>query len=54
MGEGTFGRVLECWDRKLKESVAIKIIRNVRKYREAAMVEVHSLSTLLYLHPSPS
>jgi hypothetical protein len=40
MGEGTFGRVLECWDRKRKETVAIKVIRSVPKYREAAMIEV--------------
>ena len=37
---GTFGRVLECWDRKCKEYVAIKIVRNVQKYRDAAMIEV--------------
>jgi serine/threonine protein kinase len=40
MGEGTFGRVLECWDRKTKVTVAIKVIRSVPKYREAAMIEV--------------
>ncbi|MEW5320462.1 MAG: hypothetical protein WDW38_011533 [Sanguina aurantia] len=40
MGEGTFGRVLECWDRKHKEYVAIKIVRNIDKYRHAAMIEV--------------
>jgi len=39
---GTFGRVLECWDRKNKDYVAIKIVRNVQKYRDAAMIEVHS------------
>lgn len=37
---GTFGRVLECWDRKNREYVAIKIVRNVQKYRDAAMIEV--------------
>eukprot|EP00850_Spirogloea_muscicola_P004916 SM000022S07130 [mRNA] locus=s22:53604:54122:+ [translate_table: standard] len=25
---GTFGRVVECWDRKAQEYVAIKVIRN--------------------------
>ncbi|KAJ9534697.1 hypothetical protein QJQ45_013058 [Haematococcus lacustris] len=40
MGEGTFGRVLECWDRKHKDYVAIKIVRNIDKYRHAAMIEV--------------
>lgn len=37
---GTFGRVLECWDRKQREYVAIKIVRNIDKYRHAAMIEV--------------
>ncbi|KAK9804159.1 hypothetical protein WJX73_006474 [Symbiochloris irregularis] len=46
MGEGTFGRVLECWDRKCKEYVAIKIVRNVQKYRDAAMIELEVLNTL--------
>ena len=40
MGEGTFGRVLECWDRKNKDYCAIKVVRNVKKYRDAAMIEV--------------
>lgn len=37
---GTFGRVLECWDRKTNEYVAVKIVKNVEKYRHAAMIEV--------------
>lgn len=44
MGEGTFGRVLECWDRKKKLTVAVKVIRSVPKYREAAMIEVRRLA----------
>lgn len=32
--------MLECWDRKNKDYVAIKIVRNVQKYRDAAMIEV--------------
>jgi len=43
MGEGTFGQVLECWDRKSKDLVAIKIVRGLKKYREAAMIEVDVL-----------
>ncbi|MCO5560654.1 hypothetical protein L7F22_014271 [Adiantum nelumboides] len=46
MGEGTFGRVLECWDRDAEELVAIKVIRSAEKYREAAMVEVDVLCIL--------
>ena len=29
-GEGTFGQVLECWDRRRKDFVALKIIRNIQ------------------------
>ncbi|PSR96728.1 Serine/threonine-protein kinase, partial [Actinidia chinensis var. chinensis] len=46
MGEGTFGQVLECWDREQKEMVAIKIVRGINKYREAAMIEVEVLQQL--------
>lgn len=43
---GTFGRVLECWDRERKEMVAIKIVRGIKKYREAAMIEIDVLQQL--------
>ncbi|KAI9173386.1 hypothetical protein LWI28_000577 [Acer negundo] len=46
MGEGTFGQVLECWDRERKEMVAIKIVRGIKKYREAAMIEIEVLQQL--------
>ncbi|XP_062100030.1 serine/threonine-protein kinase AFC3 isoform X1 [Humulus lupulus] len=46
MGEGTFGRVLECWDRQAREYVAIKVVRSIRKYRDAAMIEVDILQHL--------
>lgn len=46
LGEGTFGRVLECWDRDARAHVAIKIIRSVRKYREAAMMEIKVLRAI--------
>ena len=36
---GTFGQVLECLDNEKKEPVAIKIVRSISKYREAAMIE---------------
>lgn len=39
-------RVLECWDRLHREHVAVKIVRNVEKYRHAAMIEMEVLSTL--------
>uniref|UniRef100_A0A0C9RVL8 dual-specificity kinase n=1 Tax=Wollemia nobilis TaxID=56998 RepID=A0A0C9RVL8_9CONI len=43
MGEGTFGQVLECWDRESREFVAIKIVRGIEKYRDAARVEISVL-----------
>lgn len=43
---GTFGQVLECWDKERKEMVAIKIVRGIKKYREAAMIEVDVLQQL--------
>ncbi|XP_061366681.1 serine/threonine-protein kinase AFC1 isoform X1 [Gastrolobium bilobum] len=46
MGEGTFGQVLECFDNEKKEAVAIKIVRSINKYREAAMTEIDVLMRL--------
>ncbi|OAY72938.1 Serine/threonine-protein kinase AFC3 [Ananas comosus] len=43
---GTFGRVLECWDRETRDYVAIKVVRSIRKYREAAMLEIDVLNLL--------
>jgi len=43
---GTFGRVFECWDRKVRGYVAVKVVRNVQKYRDAAMIELAVLATL--------
>jgi len=37
---------LECWDRKEKKFVAVKIIRAIEKYRVAAMMEVLLLSVI--------
>ncbi|WCJ29798.1 Protein kinase superfamily protein [Euphorbia peplus] len=46
MGEGTFGRVLECWDRQTRQYVAVKVVRSIKKYRDAAMIEVDILHLL--------
>ncbi|KAL7067017.1 protein kinase domain-containing protein [Cryptosporidium serpentis] len=42
-GEGTFGRVFECEDLKRKRKVAIKVVRNVQRYTEAAKIEAEIL-----------
>ncbi|XP_023764561.1 serine/threonine-protein kinase AFC3 isoform X2 [Lactuca sativa] len=54
MGEGTFGRVLECWDRETRGYVAIKVVRSIRKYRDAAMIEVDVLEQLAKNHKGRS
>lgn len=43
LGEGTFGKVLECWDRLQSQRVAIKVVRSVTKYRQAAKLEIDVL-----------
>lgn len=37
---------MECWDREAHEFVAIKVVRSIRKYRNAAMVEIDVLNHL--------
>jgi dual-specificity kinase len=47
LGEGTFGKVVECVDRKSPErKYAVKIIRAVQKYREASKIEIRVLEEL--------
>ncbi|XP_060588685.1 dual specificity protein kinase CLK2-like isoform X4 [Ruditapes philippinarum] len=47
LGEGTFGKVIEVKDsRRNSEHVALKIIKNVEKYREAAKLEINVLEKL--------
>ena len=52
LGEGTFGRVLSCHDRIEQRDVAIKVVRSVPKYRDAAMIELEVLNTLRYHDPT--
>ncbi|XP_041361818.1 uncharacterized protein LOC121377793 isoform X2 [Gigantopelta aegis] len=47
LGEGTFGKVVECKDlQRVPERVALKVIKNVEKYREAAKLEINVLEKL--------
>jgi len=46
IGEGTFGKVTQCWDRTEKKYVAIKIIKSIPKYRDAAKVEIEILKDI--------
>lgn len=43
MGRGTFAKVVECWDRKTQSYVAIKIVRSIPKYTDAAHIEIDLL-----------
>ncbi|KAI9749549.1 MAG: dual specificity protein kinase kns1 [Lichina confinis] len=46
LGQGTFGKVVEAYDRRKRVRCAIKIIRSVQKYRDASRIELRVLSTL--------
>lgn len=46
LGQGTFGKVVQAYDRESKQSVAVKVIRSVQKYRDAAKIELRALQTL--------
>ena len=51
MGEGTFGKVVKCDDMSRKKILAIKIIKNVKKYRDAAKLEINVLNKLAEKDP---
>ncbi|WFC99349.1 dual-specificity kinase [Malassezia yamatoensis] len=46
LGQGTFGKVVHCYDRQLRRSVAIKVIRAIQKYRDASQIEIRVLRCL--------
>jgi dual specificity protein kinase CLK2/3 len=46
LGEGTFGRVVKVKDELMSNTMALKIIKNVEKYREAARLEINALEKL--------
>lgn len=46
LGQGTFGKVVEAWDREAQKACAIKVIRSVQKYRDASRIELRVLQTL--------
>lgn len=51
LGEGTFGKCLACYDRKRDRVIALKIIKNIEKYREAAKLEVKVLMKIARKDP---
>jgi len=52
LGEGTFGKVVKVKDHEKEEHVAMKIIKNIHKYREAAKLEINVLQKLNAKDPS--
>ncbi|POW09715.1 hypothetical protein PSHT_09008 [Puccinia striiformis] len=51
LGKGSFGQVLQCRDHKFGNMVAIKIIRNKRRFHHQALVEIRVLENLLTWDP---
>jgi len=51
LGEGTFGRVLSCVDTAKTESVAVKIVKGVRRYCEFAEAEAEVLKQIARCDP---
>eukprot|EP00088_Acartia_fossae_P004137 TRINITY_DN11760_c1_g1_i1.p1 TRINITY_DN11760_c1_g1~~TRINITY_DN11760_c1_g1_i1.p1 ORF type:complete len:420 (+),score=34.47 TRINITY_DN11760_c1_g1_i1:25-1260(+) len=52
LGEGTFGKVVKCYDMFRKKLVALKIIKNVHKYKDAAKLEINVLNKIKKYDPS--
>jgi dual specificity tyrosine-phosphorylation-regulated kinase 2/3/4 len=46
LGKGSFGLVLRCYDHKKKEFLALKIIRNKKRFQQQGLVEVNILTHL--------
>ncbi|KAJ3345262.1 Dual specificity tyrosine-phosphorylation-regulated kinase [Entophlyctis luteolus] len=46
LGKGSFGQCVKCFDHKLKRNVAIKIIRNKKRFEQQGLIEVKVLERL--------
>lgn len=46
LGKGSFGQVVKCYDFKNHEYVALKIIRNKKRFHHQALIEVKILEHL--------
>ncbi|GAA5993038.1 hypothetical protein JCM5350_004909 [Sporobolomyces pararoseus] len=52
LGKGSFGQVLQCRDHKTGDMVAIKIIRNKKRFHHQALVEIKVLENLVKWDPN--
>ena len=46
LGKGSFGQVLKCYDHKLGSHIALKIVRNEKRFHRQAQEEIRILEHL--------
>jgi len=52
LGDGTFGKVVQAWDRRTQEFCAVKIVRNIPKYTKDAEYEIAYMSEVVKRDPT--
>ena len=51
LGQGSYGQVFKVLDHKTKRELAVKMIRNKKKYAKQAQIEISILKTVRKLDP---
>eukprot|EP01022_Parablepharisma_sp_SALTPOND_P012846 TRINITY_DN1668_c0_g1_i1.p1 TRINITY_DN1668_c0_g1~~TRINITY_DN1668_c0_g1_i1.p1 ORF type:complete len:896 (-),score=44.75 TRINITY_DN1668_c0_g1_i1:6443-9130(-) len=54
LGKGSFGKAVKCYDHKRKEEVAVKIIRNKKRFHRQAVIEAKILKYIKEKDPKDS
>ena len=52
LGKGSFGQVVEAWDKQEMTKVAVKIIKNKPAFREQADIEIRLLKLVAEKDPN--